>query len=138
MAEGDRGDVRVVDLVDLVAGRVLDRDDPLVGRLVGERGPRNHVADRPDPLARGAQATVDLDETALVALDPGLVEAQPLDVGTAPGRDHQVVELLRTAAEADRNSGVRRLGTLHLRARLDPNVLLADLARAGLRDLLVL
>ena len=58
-----------------------------------ERGAVHEVADRVDARARGAQRAVDLHQAALVELDAGLGEAEALDVGAAPGGDHEVVDL---------------------------------------------
>ena len=58
MAEGGAGDQVLVDRVGLLAGGVLDRDDTLLGGLVGERLGVDQVADRVDlrvgglPVAR--------------------------------------------------------------------------------------
>ena len=83
----------MVERVRLEAGDVLDRDDALVGRLVGQRGAGDQVADRVDAFARRAQRAVDLDQAALVELDAGRVEAERLDVGPAARRDHEVLGL---------------------------------------------
>ena len=76
-------------------GRVLGRDDPLVGRLVGERRAGDEVADRVHPGAAGAQRTVHPHEPPLVELHAGIGEAERLDVSAAPGADDDVVDLGR-------------------------------------------
>ncbi len=97
VAEGGAGDQVLVDRVGLGAGRVLDRDDALLGGLVGERLGVDQVADRVDLRVRGPLVLVDLDLAVLLELDPGLVEAQALDVGGAAAGDAEVVDLGRLA-----------------------------------------
>ena len=57
VAEGGAGDQVLVDRVGLDAGRVLDRDDALLGGLVGERLGVDEVADRVDLRVRGRAGT---------------------------------------------------------------------------------
>ena len=97
MAEGGAGDQVLVDRVGRLAGGVLDRDDPLLGGLVGERLGVDQVADRVDLRVRGPPVLVDLDLAVLLELDPGLVQAQALDVGRAAAGDAEVVDLGRLA-----------------------------------------
>ena len=96
VAEGGAGDEVLVDRVGLGAGGVLDRDDALLGGLVGERLGVDQVADRVDLRVRGAAVLVDLDLAVLLQLDPGLLEAEALDVGAAAAGDAEVVDLGRT------------------------------------------
>ena len=95
-AERRARDVDVLDRVRLQPGGVLDGDDALVGRLVGERGAGDEVADRVDALDRRAQRAVDVDQAAVVELDARLLEPEPLDVGPAAGGDDEVVGLGRS------------------------------------------
>src|SRR5690606_4595566 len=60
-AERRPRDVDVADRMRLEALDVLGRDHALVGRLVRQGRTGDQVADRPDTLARRAQAAVDLD-----------------------------------------------------------------------------
>jgi hypothetical protein len=70
--------------VRLHPGGVLDGDDALVGRLVGERGAAHEVADRVDALGARAERAVDVDEAAVVELDAGLLEPEPSTSGPRP------------------------------------------------------
>ena len=58
-----------------------------------ERGTGDEVADRVDPGAASPHRAVDLDQAALVELDPGVGEAEALDVRAAARRDHEIVDL---------------------------------------------
>src|SRR5207248_4332434 len=69
LAEGRARHVHERERVRLLPGRVLYGDDALIGRLVRERGPGHQIADRIDPLARGALGAVDAYQAPLVELD---------------------------------------------------------------------
>src|SRR5215217_7084858 len=137
-AERRARDVLVLDRVRLHAGGVLDGDDALVGRLVRERGAAHEVADRVHALQRRAQRAVDVDQPAVVELDPGLLEAEPFDVGTAAGRDHEPVDLRALIAVLELDGVALRLDVLDLRAGVDVDVLLGEPAPDDLRDVRVL
>ena len=105
---------------------------------MGERGAADDVADRVDVLHRRAQAPVDLDQAAVVELDAGLVEAERLDVGPAPGGDHEPVDLALLVAVGERDRRVAGLHVLDERAGVDLDVLLGERAAGDLRDVGVL
>ena len=93
------------------AGGVLDRDHALIGRLVGERRAGHEVADRVDALGARAHRAVDLDQAALAELHARGVEPERLDVGAAPGGDHEPVGLARLIP----------IGELHPRSLVAPS-----------------
>ena len=112
VAEGRAGDQVLVDRVGLGAGGVLDRDDALLGGLVGERLGVDEVADRVDLRVRGPLVLVDLDLAVLLQLDPGLVEAEALDVGAAAAGDAEVVDLGRLVAVGELDRALAGLDVL--------------------------
>ncbi len=131
----------------LQAGGVLDGDDALIRGLVRERGAGNEIADRIHALPRGSLGAVHLHEPPLVQLDAGVGQAEPLDVGAAPGGDHQIVDLrsgrLGRAVAAGRAVGEAhaRLARLHVgdrRAGVHVDALLLESPFDETRDVGVL
>ena len=106
-AERRARDVDVLEPVGLHARRVLDRDDALVGRLVGERRTGDEIADRVDAVGRRAHAAVDLQQAALVDLDARVGQAEHVDVGAPAGGDDQPLDLAGLVAEGELHAGVR-------------------------------
>src|SRR5260370_27612268 len=99
-----------------LSGRVLDRDDALVRRLVGQGRSGHHVAYGPYPGPRGAHGAVDADQPRVIELDPGAVEAQALDVGAAARGQDQIVELALLITEGERDAFLRHLDIRDQRA----------------------
>ena len=137
-AECGAGDVDVDERVRRETGGRLDRDDPLVRRLVRKRGTRDQVADRVDAFARGALGAVDCDQPALAERYPGRLESQPGDVGAPADGEHQPVhlDLLARGCEAHRARGA--LDVLDRRGGVDGHPLAGEAARDDLRDVLIL
>jgi hypothetical protein len=137
-AERRARDVDVLDRVRLHPGGVLDGDDALVGRLVGERGAAYEVADRIDALDVRAERAVDVDHAAVVELDARLLEPEALDVGAAAGGDHEPVDLSGLVAVLEADLVVAGLDVLDLGTGVDVDALLAQPAPDDLGDLGVL
>src|SRR3954466_8247356 len=137
-AERGARDGDVLDRVRLHPGGVLDGDDALVGRLVGERGAAYEVADRIDALDVRAERAVDVDHAAVVELDARLLEPEALDVGAAAGGDHEPVDLSGLVAVLEADLVVAGLDVLDLGTGVDVDALLAQPAPDDLGDLGVL
>ncbi len=120
------------------AGGVLDRDDALLGGLVGERLGVDQVADRVDLGVGGAAELVDLDLAPLGQLDPGRLQAEPLDVGGATAGDAEVVDLGRVVAVGELDRVAARLDVLDRGAGGDRDVLLLEGPLDDPRHVLVL
>src|SRR6476620_2257024 len=142
LGEADAGDLRVaeggadhqvlVDGLGLDAGRGLDRDDALLGGLVGERLLVDQVADREDLRVRRPLALVDLDFAA------ALLQDQPLGVGTAATGDAEVIDLGAVVAVGELDAGVASFDVLHRRPGRDLDPLFLEDAFDDLGDVLVL
>src|SRR4051812_43456908 len=137
-AERRARDVDVLDRVRLLARGVLDGDDALVGGLVRERRAGDEIADRIDAVAARLQRAVDLDEAVVLALDAGVVQPEALDVGAAPGRDDEPVDLGALATVGELHARVARLDVLDRGAGDDLDALLLEAALGDLGDLGVL
>ena len=122
----------------LDARGVLNRDDALLGRLVGKGLLPHQVADRVDPLVRRALVLVHLDLPVLLGLDPGVGELQRLGVGGPPAGDAEVVHLGLPIAVLHLDRALAGLDALHLGAGRDRDVLLLESALDHPRDVLVL
>ena len=84
----------------LPAGQIVANDAKVVFGYVGEQRAAGAFAERPDVRRARLQPLVDLDETAIVQLDAGLVEPDAGGVRNAPGRDEDVAALDRLFAGA--------------------------------------
>ena len=138
-AERRARDVDVDERVRRVPDRVLGGDDALVGRLVGERGAGDEVADRVDVrrrYVRSAPSTAMSPRSS--SLTPGGVEPERLDVGAAARGDHEPVDLGRLVAVGERHAAVGALDVLDERARVDLHALLLQPALDELGDVGVL
>ena len=93
---------------------------------MGERLGVDQVADRVDLRVRGPLVLVDLDLAVVLQLDPGLGQAQALDVGRAAAGDAEVVDLGRLAAVGELDRVLARLDVLDRRPGGDRDVLLLE------------
>src|SRR5262249_40568072 len=91
-AERGTRDVDVLDRMGLETGRVLACDHALVRGLVRERWAVDEVADRVHARGGRAHRTVHFDQATVLELDSRGLESERLDVGSAPGRDHQPID----------------------------------------------
>ena len=94
----------------------LARDDFGAGHafvlgLVREHRTRHHVADRIDALHAGDEMRVDLDATAVIERDAGLLQAEAFGVGHAPDTNENDIGFNRLgrAASGRLNPGQQRL-----------------------------
>src|SRR5215203_5168120 len=92
-AEGDARDEVPVLGHRVLAGHVLDGDDALVTRLVGEPETPDYVSRRIHAVLGRTPILVDLDDATVVDLDVGRVEVEVLDDGLPPDRDEQRLRL---------------------------------------------
>ena len=119
-------------------GGVLDSDDPLVGRLVGERRSVDEVADRVDALGGRAHRPVDLDQARGASFHAGGVESESVHVWAATGGDHQPLGLTRVVAVGVATDRLHRLDVLDECGRVDRDALALEAAVDHLGDVLVL
>ena len=87
--EGVGGDA-VADPARIAVEQVRRDDLVIIVGGVGKAAFAVAIAERPDARDIGAQLVVDGDVAALVAADPGPVEAEILAIGAAPDRQQQV------------------------------------------------
>ena len=123
----------------LVAHGVLGRDLALAERGVRELPVAGAVADRVDVRDGRAAVLVGGDARALVELDAGGLEAEPLDErAAADGDEHQVGLHGLAVAEVDGELGAVVLDLRALLAEVERDAALAELLRELLARVLVL
>src|SRR5215470_1680309 len=77
----------------LVPRNPLRNRNAFLLRLVGEHRTPHHIADRPDVGEIGAAIAVDLDEPALIELEPDAVRAEARGIRNPPYGDDQSLAL---------------------------------------------
>ena len=119
-----------------LAEGLLDDEDRLGVADVGQLRRVDEVADGVDAVLAGAAELVDDDEAAVVDLDAGAVEAEPVgERAAADGHDDGVDLEVLAVAEVDRGAAgvVRRVAVDH-HAGADVDVLLLEAAHDDVGD----
>ena len=125
----------------VAAGDQVAHHHAFVLGLVREHGTAHAVAHRPDVLGGGLAVVVDLDEAALVELHARAIGQQVLRERPAAHAHDEFVDGDRLAARSvgvgDFDAAARGLRARDLRAELDVEALLLEMARGFLRQALV-
>src|SRR5262249_28131066 len=121
------------------AGEVVANHADIVVTDVREVGAAGAVAHRPHAGGRGPQPLVNLDEAAVVPLDPGGLQADVVGVRGPAGRDQEVRaldRLLHPTARRMQPHGLAGapLNAIDARARPDLNPLVVEELTQRLRD----